>query len=373
MRAKPEIKSLTGLRGVAAVLVWLFHAKIDSSAPFTSMGPVGVSAFFVLSGFIMTYTYDYCAFDTKECRKAFWWKRIARIVPSHEAALCLCIPQISCLWERTCTSIGKIPATIFLVQSWVPGFIDNFNGVTWTICLEMLFYFFFPVLVKLPFRKYLPWVTVWCLLPTVVAAAAAPDYFFGDFQYLSTFVTRFFLFRAGDFTMGIMIAQIAREFGPLWRVGTNRQPKFWLCYFAPSVVLAVVMGLPYTALGVYFVEFFCAGVMAPLFAPVILGLAVWDEDSPVGAFLSWAPIYLFGTISYAFYLVQLAYPLYFDGLVDNSIYVILWFFTTTAIAVMLHTLVEQPSYRYLLQRWPRRCACTSEQIPLVSVHTSTKA
>ena len=63
---RPDIPALTGLRAVAALLVVLFHYKYivpglgQSPAPGARViqaGFVGVSLFFVLSGFILAYTY----------------------------------------------------------------------------------------------------------------------------------------------------------------------------------------------------------------------------------------------------------------------------------------------------------------------------
>ncbi|MBW7763324.1 acyltransferase family protein [Enterobacter hormaechei] len=56
-----EIRCLTGIRGVAALYVVAYHMlHHDVGITFIKNGYIAVDLFFVLSGFIMTYTYkDY--------------------------------------------------------------------------------------------------------------------------------------------------------------------------------------------------------------------------------------------------------------------------------------------------------------------------
>src|SRR2546422_9573512 len=62
---KDELSSLTGIRFYAALLVYLYHVgfmipgmkTLSGSSLFFNAGDVGVSFFFVLSGFILTYNY----------------------------------------------------------------------------------------------------------------------------------------------------------------------------------------------------------------------------------------------------------------------------------------------------------------------------
>ncbi|SRR6266478_482151 len=61
---KGELSGLTGIRFYAALFVYLYHVTIvpgmealSGSSLFFNAGDVGVSFFFVLSGFILTYNY----------------------------------------------------------------------------------------------------------------------------------------------------------------------------------------------------------------------------------------------------------------------------------------------------------------------------
>jgi peptidoglycan/LPS O-acetylase OafA/YrhL len=92
-----EIRPLTGIRGLAAGLVVLFHfypwwvqllPSLRPCAALASRGWLGVDLFFMLSGFILSYVYS--AGNTQlgftEYRR-FLWFRLARIYPNHLATL----------------------------------------------------------------------------------------------------------------------------------------------------------------------------------------------------------------------------------------------------------------------------------------------
>ena len=52
-----SLPALTGLRGIAALWVVLFHLDADHVVPFIRNGYLGVDIFFILSGFIVTCLY----------------------------------------------------------------------------------------------------------------------------------------------------------------------------------------------------------------------------------------------------------------------------------------------------------------------------
>ncbi len=83
------IKGLDGLRGIAIILVMLFHFRLyDFGEMGISVGWVGVQLFFVLSGFLITRIlladrkYSLSAY-----LKKFYWRRSLRIFPLYYAYL----------------------------------------------------------------------------------------------------------------------------------------------------------------------------------------------------------------------------------------------------------------------------------------------
>lgn len=90
---KKQLYGITIFRFVAAFYVFIFHMNIReniSSTPFInafiSNGAIGMSIFFILSGFILTYNYSSGTPDN------YIRKRIARIYPAYMFMGLLCLP-----------------------------------------------------------------------------------------------------------------------------------------------------------------------------------------------------------------------------------------------------------------------------------------
>ncbi|WP_201097452.1 acyltransferase family protein [Thiocystis minor] len=140
------------LRGVAAILVVLFHATMLCSskfnlAPFNRFflfGFSGVHIFFVLSGFIIV-TIHYHDIGRPSKLISYLKKRFSRIYPNYWLVLTL----IS-LWYLFVINIMPIHITPTLIYQNLnlffppPKFI---NPVSWTLSMEVFFYFIFSILI----------------------------------------------------------------------------------------------------------------------------------------------------------------------------------------------------------------------------------
>lgn len=186
-RPRGEIKALTSLRGLAAMAVVLQHfsatAQHNASGWIPSIIPHGYMAvdfFFVLSGFIMSYTY-LADFETAGLRAygPFLWKRVARIFP-----LGIAITLIIALLGKAAapfgltglfyhlppgTGLGTLIAINLLhLQGLMP--VYSLNDPSWSVSVELGAYLLFPVLIYLNISAR-PWVTaaytafgIWILL-----------------------------------------------------------------------------------------------------------------------------------------------------------------------------------------------------------------
>ncbi len=360
-----EIRAITGLRGIGAFVVFFVHVNLPW--PPSRMGQMGVCLFFVLSGFILTYTLKGCTLGHLSCRKGFWWKRFARIFPSHYAALLVAIIQLYCFWESRCSEWAQIPTTLTLIQEWfrpIQGWItsthwDNWNPPSWTLSEEQAFYLAFPWLIRIP-SSFLPYAAAACILPTLIASVADPVNFYDDESNLNWFIRRFVFFRMFEFLLGVLVAKKLMEISPSGEEGVAYYTRFLGLVAAPVLLLIIVFAIPFV--DPKGVEIFCsAGATAPLFAMLIAGLAM-DKQSKSYAtrFVSWSPIYYFGKISFAFYLVHFSFPYYFNGLVDPSVFALVWFCVALSIAISLHLFIEGPSYRWLTKWKSYPCACSKE-------------
>jgi len=175
-KPRPEIKALTSLRGLAAFAVVLQHfsatAQLNASGWIPSIVPhgyVAVDFFFVLSGFIMCYTY-LSGFETLGMKAygPFLWKRVARIVPLGIAVtalvvLCGSLASLAGLsWLFFSSDVrGGLAALIVVNALHLQGFLPQYslNDPSWSVSVELAAYLLFPVLIALNFQLK-PWVTV---------------------------------------------------------------------------------------------------------------------------------------------------------------------------------------------------------------------
>lgn len=94
-----RLDAITGLRFFAALHVVLFHYAVRTlgatsavAGHVVSFGFVGVSFFFVLSGFILAYSYAPRAAEGAVAPRPFYASRVARIYPLYLAALLIALP-----------------------------------------------------------------------------------------------------------------------------------------------------------------------------------------------------------------------------------------------------------------------------------------
>lgn len=160
------IPSLTPLRGIAAILVVLFHYDIFMG----QLAPPGnmiisklylmVDLFFVLSGFIMFHVYG-TWFEQRVNRVKFinYMKaRFARLYPLHLFMFLYLLIWACLLWFK----IGRanlpgilnafllpesIPTSLLLIQAWGMHLEATWNTVSWSISVEWFLYLLFPFLV----------------------------------------------------------------------------------------------------------------------------------------------------------------------------------------------------------------------------------
>ncbi|HEY2785991.1 MAG TPA: acyltransferase [Fimbriiglobus sp.] len=156
MPDRPHLPALTGLRSVAALAVafaHLPHLHAAESIPpvlrrFFAEGFLGVPFFFVLSGFVLAYTYgDRFPALTRSGLAKYYTSRVARIGPVHwltmAAAAFVPIPGAA-------TNGGPqvLVTTALLLQNWVldSQYLQAYNPVSWSLSVEAWFYLWLPVL-----------------------------------------------------------------------------------------------------------------------------------------------------------------------------------------------------------------------------------
>ena len=159
------IKSLTSLRFLFALFVFVSHTgrflkHLPGGTEFYNAyfkeGYLGVSFFFILSGFVMSYSYKERIVNGFVSYKEFMIARFARIYPLHFLTLLLSLPvSLNFLLNaKLLTKTIVFFCHLFLIQAFFPQetFFLSFNGPSWSISTEMFFYVLFPIVFTL-FRR----------------------------------------------------------------------------------------------------------------------------------------------------------------------------------------------------------------------------
>lgn len=205
------IKPLTSLRFFFALMVFVSHMWfLKDESPFMKQlyddifyeGYIGVSFFFILSGFVLGYNYHSKILSGEMKFSQFWLARFARIYPLHLLTLLIAIP-LSLKGDAT-EWITRFVLNIFLIQSFVPsdGIYFYFNSVSWSISDEWFFYLMFPFLVFLMLRKrnlkFLPILIL--LIP--VSLLLVKESYHEKYFYINP------LLRIGDFIIGKLLFRV---------------------------------------------------------------------------------------------------------------------------------------------------------------------
>lgn len=145
-----EIKSLTGLRGFAALWVCIYHYSPDKNfgalTQLAGAGHLGVPIFFVLSGFIMAYVYGEKFASGQQGYGQFLGLRMARIYPLHLVTW-LAVGASIALGYRAAgphDTASTFASGLVLLHAW--GFTPaiSWNEPAWSISTELFAYLLFP-------------------------------------------------------------------------------------------------------------------------------------------------------------------------------------------------------------------------------------
>ena len=364
--ARPRLPALTSLRFFAALHVVIFHflAMHIFGGPgwyqkLASIGYVGVSFFFVLSGFILVYTYAGRPMILKE----FWRARFARIYPAYVfsllftapwfffAVLTMNIPFFAWAKAHLKLVLLMVPS---LLQAWVPQAALSWNPVAWSLSVEAFFYLLFPFLLVFLVRRSQPQLFLIAAGAWLATLALSGAYVLFNPDHL-TIVNADVL---GAFWLN------ALKFNPLARLPefllgmacgllflrSRRESKFALPLVLSGigafvVVVAFSPDIPYPVLH--------TALLGPAFAAIVYGLALRPSW---GAFLENRLLVLFGDASYSLYLLHsMIIGMYFYGRTGqlqhtSFLGVLVFVLLLLTISILVYRFIEEPARRKLNPR-----------------------
>jgi peptidoglycan/LPS O-acetylase OafA/YrhL len=342
-----RLPSLTGLRWVAAFLVFGFHVGtlnlIQPRAAHRAwdsvfgLGASGVSFFFILSGFVLVWSAR-----PADTTRAFWQRRFAKIYPNH-AVTWLAVVLVMLAWGDLIVPRFAL-ANLLLLQTWTPagGYAYSVNSVSWSLSCEAFFYLCLPF--ALPLVRRIPTKGLYAMilaLPVTIYLVDGPIANLLPETYRWWFTQLFPPVRSLEFWLGVAAGVL-----------TTRKQWYGPGLWASSLLF---LGI-YAANSLWIPGSYWLADMSIFFLLLIAGAAKTDLT---GGFSPWRwPVLVWlGEVSFAFYLVHV-------GLMENVLrllhrnghgwstvaapFVIAGFLAAaTGTAWLLFQLVEKPMMRVL--------------------------
>ncbi|WP_019517334.1 acyltransferase family protein [Sphingomonas sp. Mn802worker] len=346
-----ELRALTGLRGIAAWLVVLYHLRgaIAGLPPAVervlAKGYLAVDFFFLLSGFVIWLSWgERLRIGDAAVVVRFWQKRVARVWPLHLVMLAVAI-ALALLFAVTGRSDAALrwqdlPAHLVLVQSW--GLADpmRWNYPAWSISCELAAYLAFPLLVAaVDWRR--------CRSTTLVGLAGLTllllHLVMRGVTSLGQDIPHFGIVRClCEFATGTLVAALY----------LRRPPALPYLVAAAMLFAAWESGAPETL------------VVPAAFAALLLAAAL--TAGRAGNPLEIRVIHYLGEISYATYLSHyILWKLFQLAFVHQSgpigpLAVAGYLTLVLAASALLYRFVERPAQRVLNRAGPRRMLAPAE-------------
>jgi peptidoglycan/LPS O-acetylase OafA/YrhL len=328
LESKPRYEILDGLRGVAALMVVLFHIfETYSKGPayqIINHGYLAVDFFFVLSGFVVGYAYD-DRWD-RMTTWGFFKRRLTRLHPMVIAGTLVgaalfffsgnafpLTQQIEPWKFLLCLVLGLliIPCPNSLdIRGW--GELNSFNGPVWTLTLEYIGNILYAFILRRLPKIALAVLAVICAFFTldvtlgwnVFGLLKEPQYtVIGGWSLTSDQIYIGFTRLLYPFLCGLLISRIL----PAHRSADNPSGSpihlkggFWWCALAIAILLAMpnIGGKMGVLDGGY--QALCILALFPLI--VLAGAGSKTTDAKSTAVCKWL-----GDISYPIYITH--YPL----------------------------------------------------------------
>ncbi|MBS1948151.1 MAG: acyltransferase [Bacteroidetes bacterium] len=367
------ISNLTPLRGMAALLVAIFHFEMAiarfipaKTTMFFEKSYLMVDLFFIMSGFIMLHVYG-DAFKTAISKKSFrqfMVARFARIYPLHFFSLLLLIAVVFFVLPpgdgqaKLIEAPSAIPFNFLLLHAFYTTKMYTWNIPSWSISPEWWSYMLFPFMALFISRKKIVAVVVFLLF--IMAA-------YYSIMYLLPRVNPLY-----------PSAPVAHNINSTYDYGFLRGLAGFMCgmvvyvfyrsahakkIFGNDLTGLIILLLLATALHFALND----AIVVVLFALLVLSFA--GNESKVHTICNNKALQYLGNISYSIYLMQIFFQVPFShgyrlpgvtgvgrgklnidfgsGLMYCIIYVLL----LIALSSLSYYAIEKPCRKYINQNW----------------------
>lgn len=339
MQPSTRLHQLTGLRYFAALLVFFNHSSISDTEGILQaalkQGFVGVSFFFILSGFVISHSYSRKLTTGALSVGTYLALRYARILPLH---IMTSLPFLAIVfWKGNFEPLLYILNTA-LLQSWIPSsaYYFSFNGPSWSLSDEMFFYFCFIPLVFLgkdAQNKIFAVLLSIILLSATLVQLNLPNAILWGNHTLSHWLFYIFPgFRLLEFLTGMILYNYWSE-GRLFntRISSLSIPLLFVSMCA----------------GQFIPEPFRMSLYYLPFAAFILISHLSNQNSITASLFSLPMLRLLGEASFAFYLIHqpiiiILLKLKLSALNNQLIFSLTALLLATCASVIIYIYVEKP-------------------------------
>ena len=353
--------SLTGLRFLAATLVFVFHNRKYWRPYFhpeflrlVNEFHIGVSLFFVLSGFLIAYTYYDDPVHSSRKYTKYLLLRIARIMPLYWLILTAYYidPQY-----------GKYQFNL-LTYSLFHAFsnLKNLEGISqaWSLNVEMSFYLIAPLLYYILRKKlaYLLGALVGLFAATIIVGYTW--HHFGNslqfFYPIKFIVNATFPGRSIQFLAGMLLAYGLREEKYKFFFDVKHKTLWgFMLLFIVTYCIGLCQKNIYVSGDETILGMILHCIVLP-FSIVFIISGLMTEKTWMQYFFSSKLMVLLGNASFTFYLIHISYVNLkireYIQLPDRN-FVVLWI-----ASIAIYLLIEKPFYT-LCRKWINKIPVTS--------------
>jgi peptidoglycan/LPS O-acetylase OafA/YrhL len=330
-----HMPALDGLRGLAVLAVLAFHADLAQG------GFLGVTVFFVLSGFLigsLLLTEHEGAGRIDLAR--FWQRRARRLVPAALVLIAVVIAYVALTHEQVATGVvGDGFASAAWVANWRfvfshQAYADLFSQPSpfqhmWSLAVEEQFYLVLPLLAVVLAGRRRRFALV---VAGLIAASVVVGWTAGGRAYFSTDT------RAAEPLIGVLLALALTRSRPWGRRGRAALHVLGVVGLGGLVAMVILVNEHSPRLH-------RGGLLAAALLSAAVVASATDERTAAGRVLALKPLRGVGLISYGIYLYHWPVFLLFDahrtGLSTVPL-LALRTAVTMALALLSYRLVERP-------------------------------
>jgi len=318
---KTRFPCFDGLRAIAALTVLGVHTTFVSGytgrsglGNYTSRLEIGVSVFFVISGFLLyrQFAVSHFGHSDRPAIGQFWIRRLKRIIPAYWLAFIV----VTYILHADVIAHGVGPLAVYLgfAQIYFPAYAVSGITQAWSLCTEMSFYLAVPLWAMLVGRKRRDPrsqlnVELLGLAGLVAVSVAYRAVVLQAHGTLALTMPNWLPGYADLFALGMLLAVVSS-----WSQATGNQPRLlwhralpWVSWALAAVAFVAVsdIGLPQTPItpspvGLSLARQTLYGLFAFfLVMPAVVGN---QESGLIRRILSWRPLALVGVVSYGIYL-----------------------------------------------------------------------